>query len=166
MGTKAFTQPILVALNACLEPRGFTKSGSTFRLRTEDTICIVSLQSSTSSTSLFAKVTVNLGVHIPALQDAERPETNPSVWSTHWRERIGNLMPDKSDVWWSIQTTAEADIVASEIAQCVEKFALPALAEISTVSALRKLWQSGSSPGLTEVERVRHLQDLAQAVSS
>lgn len=166
MGTKPLTEPVLAALSACLKPRGFVKSGSTFRQRNSDTICIVSLQSSTSSTAALAKVTVNLGVHVPALQDPQRPEKNPSSSSTHWNQRIGHLMPENNDIWWSIHSIEEAGLVASEIARCVERFGIPALAEVSTVSALQKLWQSGRSPGLTDGQRARHLRELAQAVAS
>jgi hypothetical protein len=159
-------EPILVALKACLKPHGYSKSGSTFRLRSSETVSIISLQSSTSSTAVLAKVTVNLGVHILALQDPERSEKNPSVWSTHWNHRIGHLMPENNDVWWSIHNTAEAVSVATEIARCVEQYGLPALAQVATVQALRQLWESGRSPGLTEGQRIRHLQELAELEAS
>lgn len=75
-------------------------------------------------------------------------------------------MPENNDIWWSIHSIEEAGLVASEIARCVERFGIPALAEVSTVSALQKLWQSGRSPGLTDGQRARHLRELAQAVAS
>jgi hypothetical protein len=149
-----------------LKPRGYVKGGSAFRLRNSDTICIISLQGSASSTSTLAKVTVNLGVHVPALQDPQRPEKNPSVSSSQWRQRIGHLMPENEDIWWSIHSAEEAMSVATVIARCIEQFGLPALAEVSTVQALQRLWESGSSPGLTEGQRIRHLQELAQVVAS
>jgi len=148
-------------MKACLKPHGYSKNGATFRLRSSEIVRIISLQSSMDSTSVLAKVTVNLGVHIVALQDPQRPEKNPSVWSTHWNHRIGDLMPEKNDVWWSIHNAAEAVSVATEITRCVEQYALPALAQVTSVQALRQLWESGRCPGLTEGQRIRYLQELA-----
>jgi len=159
-------EPTLLALKASLKPHGYSKNGSTFRLRSNETVRVISLQSSTKSTSVFAKVTVNLGVHVLALQDPERPEKNPSVWSPHWNQRIGHLMPENRDIWWSIYSAQESVSVASEIARCVEQYGLPSLAQVATVKALRQLWESGRSPGLTEVQRIRHLQKLAHVVAS
>lgn len=166
MGTKLLIKPVLVVLSAALKPRGFAKSGFTFRLRNLDTISIVSIQSSTSSASALAMVTVNLGVHVPALQDPQRPDKNPSAWSVHWHQRIGHLLPQKSDVWWSIRSVQEGNTAAAEIVRCVEEFGLLALAEISTVAALQRLWESGRSPGLTAGQRARYLQQLAGAAAT
>lgn len=166
MGTELLIDPVLAALRDSLKRRGYSKSGSTFRLRNPDTISIVSLQSSNSSSSSLVKVTVNLGVHIPALQDPQRTEKNRSISSCHWRQRIGSLMPEKNDVWWSIQTPEEASSVATAITRAVEQFGLPAVEQVSTVAALKQLWESGHGPGLTEVERVQCLHGLAQAVAS
>ena len=166
MGTNSLTEPVLFALTTCLKPRGYVKSGSTFRLRSPEIVSIVSMQSSTSSTSALAKVTINLGIHVLALQDPQRPEKNPSTSSAHWHQRIGQLMPEKNDVWWSIHTIDEAGSVAAEVVRRVEQFGLPALAQVSTVPALQQLWVSGHSPGITDGQRVRYLQQLAEAVAS
>lgn len=164
MATRSLVEPVLVALTAALKPRGYAKSGSTFRLHNSDTIFIISLQSSTSSTSALAKVTLNLGAHIPVLQDPQ--QRNPSSWSAHWHQRIGHLLPEKEDLWWSISTAEESRSVAAEIVRCVEQFGLPALAQVSTVSAIRRLWESGRSPGLTSGQRARYLQQLAEISAS
>ena len=165
MKPKSLIEPALVALSAELKLRGYAKSGSTFWLRNSDITFIISLQSSTSNISGLAKVTVNLGACIPALQDPQRLGTRPSVWSAHWHQRIGHLMPEKSDIWWSIRSVEEGRSIASEIVRCVQQFGLPALAQVSTVSALQRLWESGCSPGLTEAQRVRYLQELAEAAA-
>ena len=160
MTTKALLEPVLAALSAVLRPQGYRKSGATFRQQRVDTLCIVSLQSSSASTSVHAKVTVNLGVHVPRLQDPQRPEAKPSIWSAHWRERIGFLMPEHEDIWWSIRTAADAASVATVIARNVEQHGLPALDRVASVSALRQLWESGRSAGITEGQRIRYLQEL------
>jgi hypothetical protein len=166
MGTGSLIEPILVALGALLKPRGYVKSGSTFRLRNSNTVSIIALQSSTSSTSSLARVTVNLAVHVPALEDSQRRKRHPSVWSAHWRQRIGHLMPEKNDTWWVVHSANEGRQVAEEIARCVEQFGLPAVTQLSTLAALQQLWQSGRGPGLTEGQRVRYLQQLAEAATS
>jgi hypothetical protein len=75
---------------------------------------------------------------------------------------IGHLMPEQRDIWWSSATVGESSSVAAEIVRCVEQFGLPALAQVSTVPALRRLWESGCSPGLTDHQRARYLQQLRQ----
>ena len=164
MGTRSLLEPVVVALTTALKPLGYAKSGSTFRLHNSDTIFIISLQSSTSSTSALAKVTVNLGVHVPVLQDPQ--QTSSSSWSAHWHQRIGHLLPEKDDIWWSIRTVEESRSAAAEIVRCVEQFGLPALAQVSTVPAIQRLWESGHSPGLTGGQRARYLHQLAETSAS
>jgi hypothetical protein len=164
MGTTSLLDPVLMALTAALKLLGYAKSGSTFRLHNAGTISIISLQSSTSSTSAMAKVTVNFGVHVLVLQDPQ--QRNPFSWSAHWHQRIGHLMPQKDDIWWSIRTMEESRAVAAEIVRCVEQFGLPALAQVSTVPAIQRHWESGSSPGLTIGQRARYLQQLAEIPAS
>jgi hypothetical protein len=141
-----------------LTAAGFRKSGFVFSRPKEDVVHLVSLQSSQSSTSDTLRVTVNLAVWAPTLSDG--PE-KPDVSASHWRERLGFLMPVRSDRWWEASSDHSASIVAAEIGCAIRDFGLPALDRLASVSALRELWARGSCPGLTDLQRRRYLERLS-----
>ena len=160
MFTASHKGMILAAIADALRPAGFRKNGSKFTRNLGDVIHLISLQSSTSSTAASLQATANLAVWVPALADNEGP---PDMWSSHWRERIGQLMPDRSDRWWTVTNEKEAAVAASEIREAIQMYVLPTFAALATSAALVQLWKSGVSPGLTERQAQRYLQRLHES---
>ena len=64
------------------------------------------------------------------------------------------------DKWWEISSEAEAIKVGEELAEILEKSALPRFAAISSTDGLKRLWETGRSPGLTEYQRQQFLRVL------
>jgi hypothetical protein len=168
MSNKEYTKILLEKIQAVLEPHGFHKKGATFtRTIGDDMILLVNLQKSRSSDSRSVRATVNLGVFsFVVSRDCTRPElwsrslNYPSVWDCHWRERIGFLMPQKSDRWWEAQSVEEAARAGEEIAAALTLHGLPALGEVASTDRLRALWERGNSPGLTDKQREEYLVAL------
>ena len=100
---------------------------------------------------------MNLGVWLPTLAGGSE---KPDIWSAHWRQRIGTLMPDRADRWWDVASETEGGTVAMELNAALKDYGFPALQAVSTTSALVQLWRSGQSPGLTERQRERFLARL------
>ena len=154
-----YKKTIVDAIAGVLRPVGFRKSGAKFWRALESVIHLVTLQSSQSSTADSARVTVNLGIWLPALDD---PGEKPDIWEAHWQERIGFLMPARNDVWWDVASETEAAAAAAEIAGVIQSHALPTFDALSTVDALVALWRSGRSPGQTEFMARRYLEMLTR----
>jgi hypothetical protein len=134
---------------------------------------MVNLQKSVSSSRDFVKATVNLGVFsFPLARSMSRAGwwvrtlVSPTVWDGHWRERIGFLLPERSDKWWEIRDTDEAVAVGVEIASVLTTYGLPALAAVASTDRLRALWESGRSPGVTEKQRLDYLRALGSVISA
>jgi hypothetical protein len=158
------TVPVLAELKSLLAPLGYRKTAALFSLDRGDVVHLIQLQSSQGSTAAQALVTVNLGVFVPSLVYADvRDQTKPSIAGAHWRQRLGIVMPEKRDKWWSIDETMEAKARTSEIVSNVAGVGLNALAEVPSLEALRRIWESGVCPGLTDVERQCYLRQLAES---
>lgn len=158
MSATSYKQIVASATHELLASRQFKKKALVFSRAFPDVVQFVTLQSSTSSTATELKLTVNLGVLIPSLNEAGRPR---DVWSSHWNQRLGALLPMPSDRWWQISSDQEASVAAGEIVAGLRDFGLPILDELTTKAALVALWQSGRSPGITEGHRKQCLERIA-----
>lgn len=156
-----YKRTILEAIAEALRPIGFRKKGAHFTKAEADVVHLVSLQSSSSSTAEAVRVTVNLGVWVSALE----ADAKPDIWSAHWRERLGFLMPENRDVWWNAASDDEAKSTGATIASAIRTFGLRALGSLATRRALLDLWKSGRSPGLTEAQAKR-LADRLEAIEA
>jgi hypothetical protein len=154
--------PLLAQLRAALEPHGYKQAGALFLRDLPEVVHLVELQSTHGDAAMHIAVTVNLGVFAPALVDSNiRNYIRPSIPQAHWRERLGILMPERRDKWWSVESVENAGCVGAEIAVSLEEYGLAPLAKIASVAALRKIWDAGVSPGLSEYQRRRYLERLA-----
>ena len=156
MSTTEYKRQIHDVVAETLCAVGFRKKGSHFTRELADVIHLVSLQSSVSSTSQSLRVTVNLGVWVPALEG----DVKPDLWSAHWRSRLGHLMPEKRDVWWDVASDDEASRTAFKIVAAVRNFGLPALDALHDRRVLLDLWRTGVSPGLTALQAERLMNRL------
>jgi hypothetical protein len=162
MPSFALKAPVLAQLQAALAPRGFRAAGMLFHRELEDVVHLVELQGTQEENAAHIAVTINLGVFAPALVDPDiRDYIRPSIPQAHWRERIGILMPQRRDKWWSIENAGQAAAVGAEIVVSVEAYGLAPLGRIPDIAALRRIWETGASPGLSDYQRRRHLERLA-----
>ena len=148
---------ICEALSSVLTPCGYTSRERLFAHESADVVHLVQLQGSGTNTGLSSKYTVNLGIWVPALALGERP----SVVTAHWRQRLGFLCPERKDMWWQTSPEHSAATVAKEVADRVQRYAIPVFASLANARALLAVWQSGTSPGLTKVQAGRFAQLLA-----
>ena len=163
MPAKDYKRTILDALGEALGEKGFRKKGAHFSRVLADVVHLAWLQSSVSSTSQMLRATVNLGVWVPALEG----DVKPDISSAHWSNRIGHLMPENRDVWWTVEFDDEATQVAGHIATAVRTFGLPALDGFPNRRALLWIfWRTGASPGLTAFQAERLMNRLAAIVEA
>jgi hypothetical protein len=139
-----------------LKPHGFRKSGLNFSALRDEAMLIIGLQSSTESTQDVLKITCNAAIQLRQLARGSRP----SAWDAHWRKRIGFFMPEPQDFWWACASDEAADRAGREIAALLETIVLREMERLAVPAAMAALWKSGSSPGLTDRQRVECLSEL------
>ena len=92
-------------------------------------------QKSDISNRFKVKFTINLRVVGKAEYAEARDEASylprrptPNVLGgPGWWERIGLVLPDRRDRWWTIAERDRTDQVAQEVLQAIEAFAVPAM---------------------------------------
>lgn len=159
MTSKDFKKIIIDRLTAVLKPKGFKKSGSTFSASNEDLTYFIDIQSSQGSNAAMLKMTVNIEIYsstVYKLQDTSLPEK----WSRHYKERIGFLLDNPHDKWWTINNEQDANDSANEISDLIIKRVLPTFDALKTTGDLATLWNQNKCPGLTEHQRKEYLNLL------
>jgi len=153
--TRLATEPIAAVLKSC----GYRKTGTTFHRALDDVDHLINLQKSASSSSGEIRATVNIGISVRSLAPirAGVPD-KASLWSAHWRRRLGELMPAATDRWWTATSDDEASAIGQDLAQALVQYGLPVLEKLADAGAVVALWRQGMAPGLTESQRRRLLE--------
>ena len=138
-----------------LKKRGFRKSGWLFSAERADAVMIVAFQSSQMTDRNHLRVTVNLSIRLKGLQDPWG-----DIGGAHWAERIGHFLAAPRDHWWTCNSDEEAKRAGEQIVVLLERVVLPEIERLASAEALRALWASGQSPGLTEKQRMDFLSML------
>ena len=161
MSTAVLKMPLLAAVHAALAPLGYRKSGAVFMRPAREVVHLIEIQGANTNLAESARFTVNVGVFAHGLDAPDRRgAAMPSMPAAHWRERLGFLMPEYTDVWWTMKSREEAEEAGRDIAERVARHAIPALKQLHSREALVSLWRSGQSPGLTAVQRAAYLDRL------
>jgi hypothetical protein len=152
---------LVKAVGAKLKPLGYTPQSRLFRILVHNNCGIIEFQRSVKSSAESLLFTVNLGVVCGKLLDSGPSGLMKArTMDAHLRERIGMLLPDRPDKWWEITEETNRDSLIHEISEMIVKKALPFIERYLDTNSLIALWESGQSPGLTEVQRVRLLAKL------
>jgi hypothetical protein len=162
MDSRGYVKLILDALKSTLASEGFKQRGSTFFREGKDAIVLLNVQKSTKSDRQRLVVTLNCGVFLRILGAAFG--NSVTIWSCHWRQRIGHLIPEKRDKWWEITSESGAIEAAKEIKRLTVEFAVPQLLTRDTASKLLTCWKSGEYGGLTGEQRKQFVKAVEGAV--
>lgn len=121
-----------------LRELGFSGSGNKYKLPNSRCFAILGIQKSAYSTTNEVKFTINLTVadkndwleqqrkktYLP-----KEPAANTFYGDFVWQSRIGTLLPDSNDKWWSILPSSDLQQVSEEVLEAIKKYALPAIVE-------------------------------------
>jgi hypothetical protein len=157
MATSDLESTITSRIEQVLSAAGFKRHRFGFERKVGNVLHLVALQSSQSSTASRLRTTINLAVWAP---DLAEPNAKPDIWSAQWRERIGKLMPQAQDHWWTVSSLKEAEQAAQQISEALVGPGLSALDRISSTSDLLQLWETGHSPGLTQMQAAKYANKL------
>jgi hypothetical protein len=151
---------VLAATGAHLGALGFKKRRRSFRKKSGANIQLLEFQRSTTNEEGRLCFTLNVAVLSAAVAAKNGDDLDKlSASDGHLRERVGTLM-GAGDKWWTIDETTTAEALADEVVATVRTIVLPYLDDHTTDDALRELWESGRSPGLTALQRERCLAAL------
>lgn len=160
MPSADFKRIVLTEMHSVLKPAGFHKNGQEFSIDVGDVVLFVQLQSSRKSTKDFVFLTVNLGIFSKALAALVGDTPKPNIFEAQWRQRIGRYLFLPRDKWWEIRSEPEAHSAGKEIAAILSNKVLADMKLLASTDALRNLWETGVSPGLTEYQRQRYVSAL------
>ncbi|WP_419319757.1 DUF4304 domain-containing protein [Caulobacter sp. ErkDOM-E] len=143
-----------------LKPFGFSKSGTTFRRMSSGNAALISAQRSQFSSNDTIRFTFNIAVVSGRLLREEGPDiTKAGVMYAHLSERIGEFLIEPTDKWWELKAASDPAALLTDLAKPLE-LAAQFLINHADDAKLIALWESGQSPGLTDGQRRRFLQEL------
>jgi len=125
-----------------LKSHGFAKAGRSFHRPRGNRWQVVNVQASSGNSAAQARFTLNLGLCIPEvdlLAGQAPPKAKPKEYECTLRERIGLLMPQAKDHWWTLGPDSDPAALAPDVAATFAGYGLPWLegyADLAEVAAL------------------------------
>ena len=120
-----------------LRGQGLKGSGQNFSVPSDSHWVLIGFQKSIFSDSRELKFTINLYVVNKQEWEDVRSErsyypakpTPTTRWGIGWSRRIGSLLPERCDHWWSLNSTSNLEDISNEVIEFIVKYALPAIHE-------------------------------------
>ena len=145
----ALADLVKVGLAPGLKAHGFKKSAMCFQVRGDQTWGVISVQrwrhfptgGNPFGTPSELKFTLNTGVASDILTDffwhciRKRDKAVPES-ACDWRARIGRLMPEHTDHWWTIDRRTKLTELRAEVCAAVFDYAVPAVKSCLTTGSL------------------------------
>ena len=160
----AFKQLVADELRPTFKARGFRQKGLTFYRHIGENFGIVQLQKNRGSTATCVEFTINLGVFSARVQRALAqimwvPEVAavPTEPACHLQERIGLLMPEARDVWWTISERTAVPELGETVRSALDKYGFPFVDARDSDEGLRDHWLQQGPEGLDLAVLVRDL---------
>lgn len=152
------TQQLLQLIELYLVKLGYRRRGSLFLADGGEVVFLIDLQRSRRSTRETVVVTINLGVYSKLVAERMGAVAKPTIERSHWRRRIGSLLPQPEDLWWTLRVESDVNAAVAEMSAVLDEYGLPAMSGLGSTEALAALWETGLCPGITTVECNRYLR--------
>ena len=118
-----------------LREHGLKGSGQNFYLPSESHWALIGFQKSMFSDSLELKFTINIYVVNKNEWENARSKrsyfpvkpTPTTKWGLGWERRIGFLLPERCDHWWSMKSNSNLENISGQVIEYIVKYALPAI---------------------------------------
>jgi hypothetical protein len=161
-------QQVQSAAGKLLKDLGFKRKGSIIFTAKGDNFGVIHLQSHRYSTKTELSFTVKVGVIIGKLADSwaySQCLKHPSIVDAQVRLRIGDLLPERQDKWWTI--TDDVDIVDSskDFAQPLLQRAVPFIQQYMVIENVISAWEHDAASGLTDMKGSRYLAQLKDLIA-
>jgi hypothetical protein len=132
----AFRSMMRDEIAPALREMGFVGSGQTYTLPSDSHWVLLGFQKLRASNAAKVRFTVNVTAASRRAWDElrasldylpERPSANTAYGPAIWRRRIGMLLPEGVDRWWTVTPARPTTPVAAEVAEAIRLAALPAI---------------------------------------
>lgn len=135
-----------------LAAAGFKRKGFHLHRRAGELFHAIQFQASRWGSAAEGKFTVNLIVTSPDLYEAwigPPFPVNPASALFPIQMRIGSLMPQRTDYWWTVGSDTDISSLAIEVAETIENCAIRFFASYESNEALLSQLRKGICPGCT-----------------
>jgi hypothetical protein len=136
--TKKIRQIVDGGLSPTLTNAGFHRHGADFSRKYGEALHVIDFQLNKWNTKELGKFTLNIGTHftsVAALLFGTDPmPLNPKESHCLVRARVGLLMPEHRDHWWSVTSEADGDGLSKELASVCSSYVLPWLEQFKTLA--------------------------------
>ncbi len=152
LSSKTVDAVILGEVKSFLKSEGFRKSGRTFHRQKGEMIQVVNFQTTWLNTPDDARFTVNLNVVLPFYHEkwtGQPLPRNPGNAAAICSRRLGHLLPEGTDRWWTVTPSTDGVSVSREVAELIRSVGLPYLTKASDLQFLcEKLGSDKHFPGM------------------
>ena len=156
---------LLAGLRQPLRSLGFRAAGQRWTIASADAIGLIEFQRSRAGPQESIRFTVNVGVRYQLLAsffDADAGRTPPKIEHCHWHDRIGFLMPERHDHWWTIDAKTDCRRLIDDLGDVLRRYAVPAImCRLSREELLREL-RLPTFRGATTLQRLMYLSVAAR----
>lgn len=160
-----FNKLVKECVRPLLNEHGFKRRGNSFVSKKNDIWFLINFQKSRKSSVDEVVFTINLGIASSVLFNFFSKEIKqPTIEDCHFRQRIGFLLAQRGDKWWTINSDTEINKLCDELKSCLIEHALTELENYSSNESLRDLWLSDRCPGLTDTQRLMNLTVLLKKI--
>ena len=135
-----------------LASTGFKRKGLHLYRKAGELFHAIQFQASRWGTAAEGKFTINLIVTSPGLYEEwiQRPfPVNPASALFPIQRRIGSLMPQRGDYWWTVAADTDISSLAREVADTVESCATEFFTSYESDESLLSQLRQGKCPGCT-----------------
>ena len=138
-----------------LAAAGFKRKGVHLHRKVDGLFHGIHFQASQWGTAAEGKFTVNLIVTSPVLYTewiGHPFPANPASALFPIQMRIGSLMPERRDYWWTVGSETDSSSLAIEVAGTIEHYALQFFTSYENNQALLGQLRKGICPGCTPAQ--------------
>lgn len=145
-----------------LKPFGYKKQGNSFYKEEAGNIGIINIQKSSKSNAEQAVFTLNLGISAGRILQFLHPEKTikkPNLDDCSWALRIGDLVANHQDLWFSFHDEGSLKTVSNEVSTLLLQQVVPFIDNHLTDEKLLPLLQQRIF-GKSDSDRLLHLAIL------
>jgi hypothetical protein len=132
---------ISTAVASLLKGLGYRKHGRRFLLEGDLSTAHIRFQSSQWNNSERTRFTINLGRYFESIAQKNGEEVvldSAKQRNMHVGIRIGHLLPQQADHWWTIGNDDDVPEVAAEVVAALRDFGLPYLESVASLDGVAK----------------------------
>jgi hypothetical protein len=150
-------QRLIKDLRPALSAHDFVRRSQNFICESSECWGIINFQKSRYSLPDEKLFTVNLAIAAKGIlaYEGKPSDTAPPSYTCPWVIRIGELMPDRQDKWWTLADEASYGSMKNEVESALTALAVPIIKTHLTQQGLLELMAS-KTPGYFEYPRLKY----------